>query len=164
MRAGAAQVFAANVGQARFRSACEARLLELFDDPSKKVRALAAECFDHLEGDQLGQVTTLVQRFQGSAAFVVNHEHLIRALETTTTRLPDVTISVCERLIEIAGRAAGDIRTGRAGHADRLSDLVIRAYHQAADPAIRKRCLDTIDNLLRVGAMGLQRVLGKFDR
>jgi hypothetical protein len=33
LRAGAAQVFAAIVGQAQFRSVCEARLVQLFDDP-----------------------------------------------------------------------------------------------------------------------------------
>lgn len=163
-RVGAAQVFAANVGDSRFRSVCEDRLILLFDDASEKVRVAAAECFDHLEGEALGQFPTLVERFQGSAAFAANHEHLIRALETTTARLPDVTISVCDRFIEIAGTAAGDMRTRAAGDADRLSELVIRAYHQGRDESISKRCLDTIDNLLRVGAMGLQRVLGEFER
>ena len=164
LRAGAAQVFGANVGHVRFRSVCEARLMPLFDDPSEKVRALAAECFDHLEDDALGQVTALVERFQSSAAFTANHEHLLLAIEGTTARLPDVTISVCERFIEIAGPAAGDMRTRAAGDADRLSELIIRAYHQAGDQAISTRCLDTIDSLLRVGASGLQRVLGEFDR
>lgn len=164
LRVGAAQVFAANVGQSRFRSVCEPRLMPLFDDSSEKVRAAAAECFDHLEGEALGQVPTLVERFKSSAAFAANHEHLIRALESTTARLPDVTISVCDRFIEIAGTAAGDMRTRAAGDADRLSDLIIRAYHQAADQAISERCLDTIDNLLRVGAMGLERALGEFER
>lgn len=164
LRMGSAQAFAANLGHARFRSVCEARLMWLFDDPSEKVRALAAECFDHLEDDALGQVTALVERFQSSAAFTANYEHLIGALKGTTARLPDVTISVCERFIEIAGPAAGDMRTRAAGDAHWLSELIIRAYHQAGNPAISKRCLDTIDNLLRVRAMGLQKVLGEFDR
>ncbi len=164
LRAGAAQVFAANVRQARFRSVCQARLVELFDDPSETVRAVASECFDQLADDALGATTALIERFQSSAAFAANHEHLIRALDTTTARLPDVTISVCERFIGIVGNAAGDMRTRAAGDAHRLSELIIRAYHQAADQVIRKRCLDTIDDLLRVGAMGLQRVLGEFDR
>lgn len=164
LRSGAAQVFAANVGQARFRSVCEAQLVKLFDDPTEKVRAMAAECFDRLEDDTLGQVTALVERFETSAAFAANHEHLVRALETTTARLPNVTISICERFIEIAGTAAGDMRTGAAGAAHRLSELIVRAYHQADDQAISKRCLDTIDSLLREGAMGMQRALGEFDR
>jgi len=164
LRKGAAQVFAANVAQAQFRSVCEDRLVQIFDDPSEKVRALASECFDKLEGDALGDTTALVERFETSAAFAANRAHLIRALETTTARLPDVTISVCKRFIEIAGTAAGDMRTRAAGEAHRLSDLIIRAYHQAADQAIRKRCLDTIDDLLRVGAMGLQEALGEFER
>ena len=57
---------------------------------------------------------------------------------------------------------AGAVQAGEV--VDRLSELIIRAYQQADNPAISTRCLDTIDELLRVGAMGLQRVLGKFDR
>lgn len=164
LRSGAAQVFAANVGEARWRSVCEPRLLRLFDDPSEEVRALAAECFNNLEGHTLGGFTVLVERFQSSDAFAANHKHLIRALEATTARLPDVTISVCDRFIEIVGQAAGDMRSRAAGDADRLSELIIRAYHQASDDKVRTRCLDTIDNLLRVGAFRLQRALLKFDR
>ncbi len=164
LRLGAAQVFAANVGDARFCSVCEAELLRFFDDPSDKVRDSAAACFDHLDNDALGHVPGLMVGFQSSAAFEAYHEHLIRALEETTAQLPDVTISVCERFIEIAGSAAGDMRTRAASDAHRLSDLIIRAYHQAGDGAVRERCLDTIDNLLRVGATGLQEALSEFER
>lgn len=164
LRVGAAQVFAANVGGSRFRSVCESRLMPFFDDPGEKVRATAAECFDHLKGEALGQVPNLIERFQGSAAFAANHEYLIRALETTTARLPDVTISICQRFVESLGAAAVDKRARTAYVADQLSGLVIRTYHQAADQAIRNRCLDTIDNLLRVSATGLERVLVDFER
>ncbi|MCP4246310.1 MAG: ATP-binding protein [bacterium] len=164
LRKGAAQVFAANVGHAQFRSVCGSGLARLFDDPSEKVRALAAECFDHLEHDALGQITALVERFQGSTAFEANHEPLIQALERTTARLPDVTISVCERFIVISAPPGGDMRTQVAGDADRLSELIIRAYHQTGDQTTNSRCLDTIDNLLCHGAAGLQRVLGELDR
>jgi len=164
LRSGAAQVFAANVRQAQCRSVCEPRLLQLFDDPSEKVRALAAECFNNLEGHTLGHFTVLVERFQSSGAFAANHKHLIRALEATTARLPDVTISVCDRFIEIVGQAASDMQSRAAGDADRLSALIIRAYHQASDDKVRTRCLDTMDDLLRVGAFGLQRALVEFDR
>jgi len=138
--------------------------MQLLDDPSDKVTALAAECFDYLEDDALGDVSSLVALFQRSTAFAANHEHLIGALEKTTARLPDVTIIVCERFLEIAGRDAGDMRTRAAGDAHRLSELIIRAYHQASDQAIGTRCLDTIDALLQVKAMGLEEALVEFDR
>ncbi|MBN1510532.1 MAG: ATP-binding protein [Phycisphaerae bacterium] len=164
LRAGASEVFAANFGQARFRGVCEARLQTLFDDPSEKVRELAAACFGHLEGDALGGCAALVERFQSSAAFAMNHGHLIGALESTTSHLPDATVAVCDRFIEIAGARAGDIQTHDAAHAYRLNKLIIRAYHQAGSEDINRRCLDVIDNLLRVRALGLQEDLCEFDR
>src|SRR5262249_34410816 len=48
-RKGAAQVYAANLGQARFREYCEAQLLTLFNDPSPEVRREAARCFSRLK-------------------------------------------------------------------------------------------------------------------
>lgn len=164
LRMGVAQVFAGNFGMARFRSLCQERLVGLFDDPSKKVQAAAAECFDHLDGDALGEVTVLVNQFLDSAAAEGSLEHVIRALKETTARLPDVTISVCKRFVEFAGSAGGDIRTRASYDANQLSELIIRAYHQAADEVVSTQCLDMIDDLLEVKSYGLQSALGEFDR
>lgn len=164
MRKGAAQVFAANVGQDHYRGVCQVRLIALFEDPHEEVRALAAECFDKLEDDGIRQVTPLVGRFLASAAFPANYDHLIRALERTTARLPKVTILVCNRFIEIAGRDAGDLQTWSGFYAHSLSELIMRAYHQADDPAVRKRCLDTIDQLLQARTWGMLGALDQVDR
>ncbi len=164
LRIGAAQVAARNVSDLQCRSACQALLIQLFDDPSEAVRASATNCFDHLKDDALGQLRVLVERFRGSVAFDLHHESLVRALEETTARLPHVTISVCERFIEIAGPIAGDFRTRAAYDADCLSKLLVRAYHQAPDAGVRKRCLDTIDSLLAVRAYGMTQILGQVER
>ena len=164
LRVGAAEVFARNLGSARFQSVCETRLAQLFKDPSEAVRAAAAECFHELENDALGQVPALVQKFEQSPAFVAHHEGLIRALEHTTARLPDATFAVCRRFIEIVGDAAGDIRTRASFDASRVSKLLIRTYHQETDEDLRSRCLDLIDQLLAVGTDGLHRELAEFER
>jgi hypothetical protein len=164
LRTGAAQVFAANLGQACFRSACEPRLVRLFNDLSEDVRAAAAECFNHLEGAALGQLTDLVGQFVQSAAFAAHHERLIRALEKTTARLPDVTLDVCRRFLDTAGEAAGDIRSRASLGAGQVSDLLLRTYHQAEGQAIRSRCLDLMDQLLSAGVTELNRALAEFDR
>jgi hypothetical protein len=72
-RRGAAQVFAANLRQARFRRFCEDKLEVLFNDPSEKVRDEAAGCFRGFKNEQLGEYAELVGAFIASEAFV--HEH-----------------------------------------------------------------------------------------
>lgn len=164
LRLGAAEIYAGNVAAAPYRDLCTPTLFQFFDDPSDNVRAKAAECFTQFEGGALGEVPDLVERFLDSAAYAEHHGHLIRALKETTAQLPDATISVCERFIEIVGADAGDIRTRAAFEAHGLSQLIVRAYRQAPDASLRARCLDTIDDLLSTRAYGMEDALETFER
>ena len=80
-RIGAAQVMAANVRTATYRSFCEKALIRLFNDASADVRAKAAQCFSRFEGTQLEECEHLVVQFVSSDAFQRNHTHLLMALE-----------------------------------------------------------------------------------
>src|SRR5205085_797808 len=72
-RTGAAQVFAVNLREARFRKFCEDKLVTLFNDSSEKVRSAASRCFSELEHDELGEHVGLADAFIASEAF--EHEH-----------------------------------------------------------------------------------------
>jgi hypothetical protein len=127
---GAAEVCAANLRTASFRSVCEEALIALFNSPYEKVRSRTGTCFHGFEGEELGACEGLVETFVQSPAFASHYFHLIYALDQTTVKLPEVTCLVCERFLNTFGREAGDIRTGHAADADIVCRLITRVYSQ----------------------------------
>ena len=163
-RIGAAQVMSANVKVATCRSFCEDSLVSLFNDPSEKVRSEAANCFRRFEGDDLVGYEHLIDQFVLSDAFPKSHFPLLMALERTTAELPEVTLSACERFIDVAGLAAGDISTREAGDAHTVIKLTLRTYQQSSDATVRSRNLDLIYKLMEHGAYGINDALQEFER
>ena len=163
-RLGVAEVLAANVKSETYSSFCEESLAQLFDDPSADVRAAASRWFDRTEGFELGSYNSLVARFVGSKAFAGNEFHVLRALEETTAELVDVSLSACERFLDVAGTAASDIRTSYAGHAKRVGQLTLRAYRQSPNDAGRARSLNVIDRLMENGTFGIEQALENYER
>ena len=155
---------AANIKVATCRSFCEDALVSLFDDPSEEVRAKAANCFRSFEGDDIGGYEHLIGQFVISDAFPENRSPLFMALERATSTLPEATLSACERFIEVAGLAAGDISKREAGDADIVIKLTLRTYQQSSDDTIRARSLDLTDKLLEFGAYGIHDALEEVDR
>ena len=163
-RIGAAEVMAANVKTAAFRAFCEDALIKLFNDTSADVRAEAAECFSRFEGTQLGEYAHLVTQFVSSKAFQQHYYPLLVALEETTAKLPEVTLTACERFIDFAGPASSDIRAGTAFSADSVTKLTLRIYQQSKGDTIRARSLNLIDKLMENSAYGLDKALENFER
>jgi hypothetical protein len=161
---GAAEVCAANLRTASFRSVCEESLITLFNSPYEKVRSKAGTCFHGFEGEDLGPYEELVDAFVESPAFASHYFHSIYALDQTTARLPNVTCLACERFLNTFGREAGDIRTGHAADADMVCRLIVRAYSQTRDEGLQARCLDVIDRMTQTRAFGFEKVLALYDR
>ena len=158
---GAAQVMAANVRTATCRAFCEDALIRLFSDTSADVRTKAAECFLRFEGTQLGEYVDLITQFVSSRAFQQNNYPLLDALEKTTAKLPEVTLSACERLVDIAGLATSEINVRGA---DTVIKLTLRSYQQHSDDTIRARSLNLIDKFMEHGSYGINKALEEFER
>ncbi len=163
-RIGAAQVMAANVKTATYRSFCENALIRLFNDTIADVRAEAAECFLGSEGTQLGEFVCLITQFVSSKAFQQKYYPLLNALEETTAELPEVTLTACERFVDFVGPASSDIGTGTAWHADTVTKLTLRIYQQSTEDTIRARSLNLIDELMENSAYGINEALENFER
>jgi hypothetical protein len=161
---GAAEVCAANLRTASFRSVCEEALIALFNNPYDKVRSKAGTCFHGFESEELGAYEALINTFVQSPAFASHYFHLIYALDQTTAKLPNVTCLACERFLNTFGREAGDIRTGHAADADMVCRLIVRAYSQTRDEGLQARCLDVIDRMTQTRAFGFEKVLALYDR
>jgi hypothetical protein len=160
----AAEVCAANLRTASFRSVCEEALIALFNSPYEKVRAKAGTCFHGFGGEELGAYEALIDTFVQSPAFASHYFNLIHALDQTTAKLPKVTCLVCERFLNTFGREAGDIRTGHAADADIVCRLIVRVYSETRDDEIKTRCLDVIDRMVQTRAFGFEKVLALYDR
>lgn len=164
-RVGAAQVCAANLRTASYRELCEQALARLFSDADEQVRKEAATCFNHFDAAQLNEFAGLIEAFVQSQAFVDGYDSLIRALERTTSKLPGAALLAFNRFIETVGYEAGDIRTSASADAHIVSNLVIRFYAQTAgDPEQQARCLDLLDRMTQLGALGLDKALDLHDR
>lgn len=163
-RRGAAQVLAANLDQARFRRFCEENLMLLFNDPSEEVRGEAAGCFAHLGEEQIGDYADLIDAFIASEAFVTKHGNLFHALEKATSQLPDTTCTAAERFFDVVGVDAADVRTHGAAESFTVTKLIVRIYTQSKSADIQKRCLDLIDRVARMQALGLVEAISDYER
>ena len=163
-RIGAAQVMAANVKTATYRSFCEEALIKLFNDAAEDVRVAASDCFRQFEGDQLGGYDALIGKFVESKAFPDNYHQLLRPMEQTTAKIPAVILSACERFINIAGPEAADIRTRQAGEVNSVIQLTMRVYQQNSEKEVQARNLDLIDRLMELGVYGINEAMENFER
>lgn len=164
LRLGAAEVFSVNLREGAFRSSCENALAKLFNDSDKKVREKAATCFDQLHGVDLASYAELIEKCARSEAFGDRPYHLIQALVENTEPLPEVTCLVCERFVEVFGEQATTIQTSARGEATRVSQVLVRVYHQTGAPLLKARCLDLIDRMEALGVLGLTEALVLYER
>ena len=163
-RLGVAEVYSANLSSSAFRSQCEEMLGKLFSDPDGEVRQAAAECFREFHGQDAREFEGSIETYLQSEAFPQGHDSLMRALERTTADIPELILSTSERYFERVGLAAGDLRTSAALGSTQLAKLVVRAYSSAYDADVKARCLDLIDKMVLLRALGLDDVTAEFER
>ena len=161
LRLGAAEVYAANLKVSTLRDECETMLAQLFDDPDADVRRVAASCFRRFSGRDLAEYADLSNRYIVSAAFTTQVNPLITALEETTSSVPELAVSACERFF---GFAAEDMPNMNVTDTGSVANLVVRAYSQTSDQQIKTRCLNLIDRMHVLGTYGLDRVMEDLDR
>ena len=160
-RAAAAEIFAAHLRTARYRSVCEEGLTALFDYDNEEVRRQAARCFLTFRDGELGDYRGFIRTFVYSRAFDTEHDELLDALQRTTAHMPEETCLACERFLEVAGEDAANIQLRSAGDADTALQVLVRAYNQVKDPALQSRCLDLFD---RMAKLGIYQVIGTLER
>ncbi len=111
----------------------------------------------------MGEHVGLAESFVASPAFADKHHDLLYALERTTARVPDLTCSVCDRLLDAAERDGTDIST-LGTVSDEAVRLLLRAYGQSQDSDLEARCLDLFDRMAQLGVYGLEEALGQHER
>ncbi len=164
-RAAAAEVFSNSLGYEPVRSKCREHLKKLFHDPEKSVREATDRCFRKVSDEQLAEETDLISSFVSSEVFADDASQLCFALKDSTSLLPDVVCGVAERLIQLHRQKHGQQAFDHfcsSGHY--VSELVVRLYQQTMDTRTKSRCLDIIDEMLRVEIWSADEELEKAER
>ena len=99
-----------------------------------------------------------------SAAFEAAVPQLFLTLEHAPDEVGALALRSSQRFIQVFGAAAGDVRTGAAGDTHYVCDLVIRGLAQSQDPAERAALLDVVDELMKVGAYGVDEAVNNAGR
>jgi hypothetical protein len=164
MRKSAARIYATNVAHKEVGTMCRQLLLPFFADAEDSVRAEAAAAFRNISELDAAEQGELLAAFLDAKPSSTALEPVIRALEDSPVRLPDLVCRLVEAGLETFRAEAGDIRKAGAMVASDLSKIVIRLYTQSDDVKIKDRCLDAIDRMEHAGFFGLAEELGKVDR
>jgi hypothetical protein len=163
-REAAATIYATNVAHEEVGRACRELLLPFFVDAEDAVRAKAATAFRHISALDTSQQSKLLLAFLDATPGQTALVPVIRALEDSPVRLPDLVCRLVEAGIKAFKTDASNIRTQGAMIASDLSKIVIRLYTQSDDAMIKKRCLDAIDAMEEAGFFGLSDELARIDR
>jgi hypothetical protein len=162
-RLGIADVASANVSSKKRGAAAQKWASLLFADPSPEVRREAGQAVSSLPPESLGDHQSLIRAFVTSPAFEDNPGLFFHHLAESASLPGDLALLACERYIQVARGAAGDIRTAASASAGDVSRVAVRAYDHGKD-LVRERALDIIDNLLKVAAYGIGPAIDKYER
>lgn len=164
MRFAAAEIYSRNLAQESIEEACSTHLQRLFNDESKEIRQKAGGCFLFLKGHDIGRHELLIRAYVESRAFPSPHDDLLRRLADSTWQLPDIVLRIAERYIEARGSQASDIQQAESTDGSEVAKLVVRLYAQTKDEAVKRRCLNHIDQMEFYGFFGVDQELHRIDR
>jgi hypothetical protein len=164
VRAGAAELAAHRLDVTQNRRRLEDLLVRAFDDPEEVVRKEAAEVAGALRGRRLKDYEELLLRLIGSRAFVLALPQLVFTIEHAADYADPIAIRCAQRFVEVLGKEAGDIRSGAAGDAHQVAELIVRGLAQARDATTTDALLDVLDALLLLGVYGVERSIADFER
>ncbi len=158
-REGVASICAQRLSATRNAGLAGATLIELFGDASAPVRKAAATVAAALRKQKLHPFEQILLALVDSASFEEATPQLFLTIEYAPDRVDRLALRTAQRYIEVFGAAAGDMRTGAAADAKYVSDLVIRGLAQTRDRAQRAALLDVVDELVKVGAYGVDEAI-----
>jgi hypothetical protein len=163
-RRGAAVMCAHRLRLTALTGDATAALRTLLVDADSTVRESAAEVAGDLRGERLRPHAPLLIDLIRSDAFSFAVPQLLITLEQAPDQIGDLILATAERLILTHRDELSDMRTHAAADAHSMSTLVVRAYAQATSDAARSTALDLIDDLLRLGAYGVEDALRESER
>ena len=164
MRKAVVGVYARNIAKEVVGAVCMSRLETFFDDADEAVRSGASKAFFRVCGEWLLQSKEYVLRFIESRAFESDPYDVLRVLEESNLAVPDVICRAAERVLGFLGEEGTHVAYRGSMVSKTLSTLVVRQYQQAVDQALKRRCLDLIDQMEEAGYFGIDAELSRLER
>jgi hypothetical protein len=148
---------AVTVDEYRYRA--EQILQAAFEDSDRPVRHQAADVFRNIKPVEFRRYRALANRFVKSRAFESESWAFFHALSEAECKVDDIVIAATEKLI------GGDAGGRRHMDLHQLQDILKREYAASeADPDLRRRLLDLIDNMLRLELFGVDEIVRAHER
>jgi hypothetical protein len=163
-REGAAELCAHRLPQTANAAAASDALKQFMNDGEEKVRQATSQVAGALRGHELRPFEDLLTALIGSPSFRPAVPQLLITLERARDRVDDLVLETAQRFIEVNGADIGNMATSAAGDAREIGELVVRAYAQATDTAVRSTALDLIDELLLYGGFGVDKLVESAER
>ena len=159
VRGGLAEVCAARVDRSADSELVLSTLRRLMHDEDDEVRKKVATLAGHLRGDDLRPYTEFLADLIASPSYVHTTPQLLITLQEAPDKVDDLVDLAAHRFLDIYGSDVADIRTGAAGDARYISDLVVRGLAQTRDRKRVRALLDILDRLLELGVYGVDRAI-----
>lgn len=160
IRAGAADIYAANLFDEQAGSWCASRLTEMFEDQSEVVRRSAAACWDSLGPEQIAGHGPLLSVFARSRAFGEARVSALLVRLGESSRPPPVEVcDLAERALAVYGPKAASIQHTEAMVAQWLARLLFRLLDTTDDRRIEVRIRNIIDQMIQANFYGVDEEL-----
>lgn len=164
IRQGAAHVCSARIDRPTNLAMAKETLIHLMFDDDPEVRGAVGELAGHLRDKDLTPFEQLLKALIASPSYTDASPQLLITLQHAVTRVDELVMQAAERFVSVYGTDAADIRTGAAGDAHYIAELVIRGLAQSDDVRHRAMLLDVLDRLLEMGVYGVVNALTESDR
>lgn len=164
VRTGAAIVCSARVERAANSELVLATLRQLMHDDDDEVRKAVGALASHFRGHSLRPFVSFLADLVASPSYVHATPQLLIALQEAPDRVDDLVDLAAHRFLDTYGSEVADIRTGAAGDARYIADLVVRGLAQTVDKKRISALLDILDRLVELGVYGVDRALEHAER
>lgn len=164
IRKGVAQVSAGRVDRTSDAELATASLIRLMNDEADEVRKAAAAVAPHLREHPLQPFVQLLTALIESPSYGHATPQLLLTLQHAPDKVDELVLKAAQRFIDVFGKDAADVRTGAAGDAHYISELVVRGLAQSRDHAHRAALLDVLDMLLELGVYGINDAIAESER
>lgn len=159
VRRGLAEVCAARVSRSADSELVLSTLRRLMHDEDDEVRKQVGTLAANLRGEDLRPYAELLVELIASPSYTHATPQLLITLQEAPDRVDDLVDRAAHRFLNIHGEDVADLRTGAAGDAHYISDLVVRGLAQTKDQARITALLDILDRLLELGVYGVDRAI-----
>jgi hypothetical protein len=159
VRSGLAGVCAARVDRSADSELVLSTLRRLMHDEDDEVRKEVGTLAGHLRGDDLRPYAEFLADLIASPSYVHANPQLLITLQEAPDKVDDLVDLAAHRFLDIHGDDVADMRTGAAGDAHYISDLVVRGLAQTRDRGRITALLDILDRLLELGVYGVDRAI-----